>query len=186
MATTRYVALLRGINVGGRNAVPMADLRATVEEAGYGDVSTYIQSGNVLFSSDRPRGELQPHLESVLEDRFGIPMVVVVRSHRQLKSVVTKAPAGFGEEPDTYHSDVMFLRAPLTAAQVMAVIEAGALREGVDQAWPGSGVVYFSRLSAQRTRSKMSKILESPVYKQLTIRSWSTTTKLLRLLDESG
>ena len=60
----------------------------------------------------------------------------------------------------------------------------GAIREGVDQAWPGDGVVYFARLSAKRVQSKMSRIVGTPEYKQMTIRSWSTTTKLLDLLDE--
>lgn len=183
MATTRYVALLRGINVGGRKPVPMADLRAAFEESGYADVSTYIRSGNVLFSSDRPRTELEDHVEEVLERRFGIPLVVVVRSHRQMRAVVETAPPGFGEQPDTYHSDAIFLRAPLTPKRVMAVVEAGGLREGVDQAWPGTGVVYFARLSAQRTRSKMSRLISTPEYKLMTIRSWATTTKLLALLD---
>ena len=76
---------------------------------------------------------------------------------------------------------MIFLKAPLTAKQAMGVVE---LREGVDQAWPGTGVLYFARRSAERTRSRMSKIVGTPEYKLMTIRSWSTTTKLLALLDE--
>jgi uncharacterized protein (DUF1697 family) len=181
MAMTRYVALLRGINVGGRNPVAMADLRAAFEDHGCGSVCTYIQSGNVLFDSDTPRGGLEDDLEGMLERRFGVPLVVVVRSARQFRNVVRKAPDGFGTEPDRYHSDVVFLMAPLTSRQAMKVV---ALRDGVDQAWPGTGVVYFARLSAERTKSRMSKIVGTPEYQQMTIRSWSTTTKLLDLLDE--
>ena len=181
MATTRYVALLRGINVGGRNPVPMAELRAAVEEDGHREVATYIQSGNVLFESDVPRKELESRLEAALEQRFGIPLVVVVRSHRQLRAVVGSAPEGFGEQPDRYHSDAVFLRAPLNARSAMGVVQ---LRDGVDRAWPGTGVVYFERLSERRTQSRMSKIVGTPEYQLMTIRSWSTTTKLLQLLDE--
>jgi uncharacterized protein (DUF1697 family) len=182
MATTRYVALLRGINVGGRNKVAMADLRAAFEADGHRAVSTYIQSGNVLFTSHVPRANLEDQLEAALERHLGVPLVVVVRSHAQLRKVVEGAPPGFGQEPATYHSDAVFLKAPLTAAKAMEVVE---LREGVDQAWPGTGVVYFSRVSAERTKSKMSRIVGTPEYKLMTIRSWSTTTKLLALLDES-
>lgn len=181
MASTQYVALLRGINVGGRNPVPMATLRTAFEEAGYQQVRTYIQSGNVLFATDAPAATLEGAVEAVLEARFGFPIVVVVRSHRQLRAVVTRAPAGFGQDPATYHSDVVFLKAPLTAAQAMKVV---ALRDGVDQAWPGTGVVYFQRLSARRTQSRMAKIVGTPEYQSMTIRSWSTTTKLLALLDD--
>ena len=174
------MALVRGINVGGRNKVAMADLRATFEEAGYGTVSTYIQSGNVLFESAAPRRSLEPDIEAALEARFGVPLVVVVRSRIELRAVVASAPPGFGSQPDTYHSDVVFLRAPLTAEQAMAVVQR---REGVDQAWPGRGVVYFARLSERRAQSKMSKIVGTPEYQLMTIRSWATTTKLLELVD---
>ena len=181
MAPSRYVALLRGINVGGRNKVPMADLRAAMESAGHTDVSTYIQSGNVLFRSSTPRAELEERIEEVLEHRFGFPIVVVVRSHAQLRSVVERAPSKFGSQPTRYHSDALFLRAPLTSKQVMAITK---LRDGVDQAWPGTGVVYFQRLSAERTKSRLSSIMGTPEYANMTIRNWATTTKLLALLDE--
>ncbi|HEX5613809.1 MAG TPA: DUF1697 domain-containing protein [Acidimicrobiia bacterium] len=180
MPTRQYVALLRGINVGGKNIVAMADLRATLEAAGYGAVRTYIQSGNVLFESDAPKASLEPDIEAVLERRFGVPLVVVVRSHRELRAVVEQAPAGFGTRPHEYHSDVVFLKAPLTSRAAMRVVQ---LRDGVDQAWPGTGVVYFARLSARRVQSKMSKIVGTPEYRLMTIRSWSTTTKLLALAD---
>ena len=176
----RYVALLRGINVGGRNIVAMADLRAAFEAAGFQAVTTYIQSGNVLFESDARRDSLEDDLEAMLERRFGVPLVVMLRSHPQLRNVVEKAPDGFGGEPDVYHSDVMFLKRPLTSEQVMRVLE---LREGVDQAWPGTGVVYFARLSDRRAQSRMSRVVATPEYQRMTIRSWTTTTKLLSLLD---
>ncbi len=179
MGKARHLALLRGINVGGRNLVPMKDLRVAISER-FDDVETYIQSGNVLFDADAPRGSLELTIETLLEEAFGVRTVVVVLSHRQLRSVVGAAPEGFGEEPDRYHSDVLFLKPPVTAARVMRVIE---LREGVDRAWSGRGVVYFARLSARRSQSRLSRIVGSPEYQSLTIRSWSTTTRLLDLLD---
>jgi uncharacterized protein (DUF1697 family) len=174
----RYVALLRGINVGGRNPVPMADLRAAFEDAGHTAVRTYIQSGNVLFEAGGRVDE--DAVEAVLERRFGVPLVVVLRTERQLRAVVDGAPDGFGQRPQEFHSDVVFLKAPLTSRQAMRVVQ---VRDGVDQAWPGRGVVYFQRLSARRTASRMSKIVGTPEYKRMTIRSWATTTKLLSLLD---
>jgi uncharacterized protein (DUF1697 family) len=180
MAVNRYAALLRGINVGGRNPVPMVELREVFTTAGFTDVSTYIQSGNVLFSAARPGAGLEGHIEEVLEQRFGVPIVVVVRSLRQLRSVVGSAPPGFGERPEEYHSDAIFLKAPLTPAKAMKVVR---LRDEVDQAWAGTGVLYFARLSERRTQSKLSRIMGTPEYQLMTIRSWSTTTRLLALLD---
>lgn len=181
MGSTRYVALLRGINVGGKNIVPMADLRATFADGGYAGVRTYIQSGNVLFESSSSRSSLEAEIEALLEARFGVPLVVVVRSERELRDIVGSAPDGFGAQPGIYHSDVIFLKRPLTSAQAMRVV---AVRDGVDQAWAGKGVLYFARLSAERTKSRMSKIVGTPEYRSMTIRNWATTTKLLAMLDD--
>jgi len=175
------VALLRGINVGGRNKVAMSELRSAFEDAGHTDVGTYIQSGNVLFRSSVPRAKLEAEVERMLERHLGYPIVVVVRSQAQLRAVVAKAPKGFGATPKTYHSDAIFLRSPLTPTQVMKMVK---LRDGVDRAWPGQGVIYFQRLSAERTKSRMSSIVGTPEYANMTIRNWNTTTKLLALLDD--
>ncbi len=175
-----YVALLRGVNVGGINQISMADLRHAFEAEGYGTVRTYLNSGNVLFEADGKPPDLEDEVEAMLERRLGVDLVVVVRSRRQLQNIVRKAPEGFGQEPDLYHSDAVFLKAPLTPQRALGVVQ---LREGVDRVWSGTGVLYFARLSARRTQSKMSKIVGTPEYRLMTIRSWSTTTKLLSLWE---
>lgn len=169
--------LLRGINVGGRNTVAMADLRAVVADAGFDDVSTYIQSGNVLLTTPSRAG-LEAEIETLLADRLGMHLVVVVRTADQLRDVVRQAPDGFGTRPDTCHSDVVFLKSPLTATDAMRAV---SLREGVDTAWPGEGVLYFQRLSARRSQSRLSVLVSRPEYQQMTIRTWATTTRLVEL-----
>jgi uncharacterized protein (DUF1697 family) len=174
------VALLRGINVGGRNKISMVDLRAIFDDAGFGNVSTYIQSGNVAFESGGPRANLESDIEALLTERLENPPVVVVRSHRELRSVVVDAPAEFVGRTEGHHRDVVFLKAPLTSARAMDIVQ---LRDGVDEAWPGPGVVYFSRLIAQKTKSKMSRIAGTPEYRLMTIRNWATTSQMLTVLD---
>ena len=94
-----FVALLRGINVGGKNLVRMPDLVACFCDAGYRNVRTYIQSGNVLFTTDRPGGpELEAVLERMLEERFAIPILVMVRSREELAATIAAAPANHGSE----------------------------------------------------------------------------------------
>ncbi len=181
MGVLRYVALLRGINVGGRNRVAMADLRDAFAAEGYGEVKTYIQSGNVLFESDGDQRSSEGAIEAMLALRLGVDVTVVVRSRRQLGNIVRHSPDGFGEDAETYHSDVVFLKAPLTAAGAMRVVE---IREGVDRVWPGAGVLYFSRLSSKRSQSKLGLLAGTPEYQLMTIRNWRTTTKLLGLLDD--
>lgn len=180
MSAKQYVALLRGINVGGQNAVSMSDLRDAFEGHGFADVRTFLNSGNVVFSGGSSPSDLEDEIEEMLEAHLGRPLVVVVRSRRQMQNIVRKAPDGFGQQPDLYHSDVIFLKPPLTVGEAMEQVE---LREGVDQAWPGTGVIYFARLSARRTESRVNRMMSGPIYQRMTIRSWSTTTKLLDLLE---
>jgi uncharacterized protein (DUF1697 family) len=178
----RYVALLRGINVGGNNVIKMTALKACFEKQGFGDVVTYIASGNVLFSASASgAAQLALGIEAALAAAFNYEASVVLRSEKEMRAVVARAPAGFGTEPQKYRHDVIFLKAPLTAA---AAIKDVPLNPGVDQAWAGPGVLYFSRLIARATSSRLGNIVALPMYKNMTIRNWNTTTKLLQLLDQ--
>jgi uncharacterized protein (DUF1697 family) len=174
----QYLALLRGINVGGKNLVRMADLRAAFEEMDFADVATYIQSGNVLFRAPRQkREELTARIETTLSRRFSVELKVVLVTAAHLKDVIEHAPDGFGA--DAHLSDVIFLRKPLTVARALSVVE---LRDGVDSAWPGKGVLYFSRVASKASSSRLPKVVGRPEYKNMTIRSWSTTRKLHALM----
>ena len=102
---TTYVALLRGINVGGKNLIRMPALKACFEENGFEDVSTYIQSGNVLFSTSGRAAELTDRIEAMLAEAFDYVPTVVVRSQRQMQGVVAGAPKGFGTQPAKYRYD---------------------------------------------------------------------------------
>jgi uncharacterized protein (DUF1697 family) len=178
-----YIILLRGINVGGKNKLPMADLRKCLEELGFSDVSTYIASGNVILKSDKSADKIKAQIEKALPENFKLDsdlIKVLVLTHKQFQAVIDNKPKGFGDHPDKYHSDVIFLM-DITPKEALTVF---APREGVDQIWPGHGVIYSQRLSAQRTKSRLGKIAAAPAYKSMTIRSWSTTTKLLKLLEE--
>jgi uncharacterized protein (DUF1697 family) len=177
-----YLVLLRGINVGGKNKVPMAELRKLLEDLGYVDVSTYIASGNVVLRSDRTAAEIKSQIEDALPRAFRLDsdlISVLVLTHAQVRAVVKGKPNGFGEKPGTFHSDAIFLIG-MNAAKAMEVFDP---RAGVDTVWPGKGVIYSQRLSAERTKSRLNKIMGSPAYKSMTIRNWATTTALLELME---
>jgi uncharacterized protein (DUF1697 family) len=181
MTTPRsYVAFLRGINVGGKNLIRMPELAAAFSDAGYGDVRTHLQSGNVLFTAKPTRsGALEDAIEPALEKRFGIPILVVIRSREELARTIAGAPAGHGS--NDLRSEVIFLKRPLTAKQAMA--EMPELREGVDEISAGPGALYFSRVRARATKTRIQAFMAMPIFQQMSMRSWSTTTRLLELLD---
>ena len=176
----RYVVLLRGINVGGKNPVPMARLRQVLEDMGYEDVSTYIASGNVILRSDAGRDRIKQQIEAALPAAFTLDsalIAVLVLTAAELRAVVDDRPEGFGDQPDRYHSDAIFLM----GIDADTAMEAFNPREGVDTIWPGTGVIYSQRLSAERTKSRLNRVMASPLYKSMTIRNWATTTKLATL-----
>jgi uncharacterized protein (DUF1697 family) len=176
----RYVALIRGINVGGNNLIKMPALKACFEELGLRDVTTYIQSGNVVFASPKRAPEIARRLEAALEATFGCRTSIMLRSQKEMEAIVGSAPGGFGKQPDKYRYDVIFLHDSLTPA---AAIEKVATRPGVDQARAGRGVLYFSRLTAKASQSRLSRVMSLPIYKNMTIRNWRTTTTLLQMLS---
>ena len=178
---TSYLVLLRGINVGGKNKVAMADLRTALEGLGFENVATYIASGNVFLDSDLSAARVAVKIESALPKAFKLDVdliKVAVLSDDDLEAVVKKRPRGFGAEPAKYHSDAIFLMG-IDADEAMTVFSP---REGVDTVWPGKGVIYSRRLSTQRTKSRLGRIVGTPPYKSMTIRSWQTTLALRDLM----
>jgi uncharacterized protein (DUF1697 family) len=178
-----YVGLIRGINVGGKNKVPMATLKKCLEELGFSNVSTYIASGNVILQSNKKPDEIKDQIEKALPASFKLDselIRVLVLTHKQFQAVIENKPDGFGEQVDKYHSDVIFLM-DITAKDAMTVFSP---KEGIDRIWAGDGAIYSQRLSTQRTKSRLNKIMGTPAYKSMTIRNWNTTTKLLELLEK--
>jgi uncharacterized protein (DUF1697 family) len=177
----QHVALLRGINVGGKNVIKMAALKACFEALGLEYVRTYIQSGNVLFATvESDQARLTRQIEAALSSTFNYQSRVVLRSQAEMKAIVAHAPQGFGSQPDRFRYDVIFLKAPLTSAEAMKSVTTKA---GVDQAFGGDGVLYFSRLISKAAQSHLSRIVTMPIYQSMTIRNWNTTTKLLSMME---
>lgn len=177
----RCVALLRGINVGGKNIIKMPALKACFEKQGFAQVVTYIQSGNVLFSAaDADAAMLSPRIEAAIVKTFGCQASAALRSQKEMREIVRKAPKGFGTAPATYRYDVIYL---LPALRAETVLESVPTAPGVDEAHAGEGVLYFSRLIEKASRSRLSRLVSMPVYKSMTIRNWNTTTALLRMME---
>jgi uncharacterized protein (DUF1697 family) len=135
----------------------------------------------VIVDSDKSAEKVKAQVEQELIKNFKFDselIKVLVLTTEQLQEVIKNKPKGFGEEPDKYYSDAIFL-IDTSIEKVMPIFNP---LEGVDKIWPGNNVVYSQRLSAERTKSRLSKIATSPLYKSLTIRNWNTTTKLLKMI----
>lgn len=172
----RYVALLRGINVGGNNRIVMKELAEAFREAGHADVSTYINSGNVLFSA--PKRPSEEELEAIITDAFGLEISVLVRSHDEMAKVVAKAPKEL-DDPDV-RPDVYFLRPGLSPAAALEAMPDP--HPDVDRIWKGPGVLYTTRVAELASKSRLTKVVGTKLYKEISVRNWNTTRKLLEKL----
>ena len=194
-----HVALLRGINVGGRNKVPMADLREVVTSLGHTGVSTYIQSGNVLFSTaEDDTAKLAAALEAAIEDRFGIWSAVVVLSRDELGRVLAANP--YPDEPNPRMVHVVFLNGapPRDVLERISGAESAAAAKGsrdtVQSAGPAAGQPQALFLhtpdgfGTSELAQNVFKILAAPKKSKpgpaATARNWATATKLLSLCEE--
>ncbi len=186
-----HVALLRGINVGGRNKVPMADLREVVASLGHTGVSTYIQSGNVLFSTaDTDTAKLAAALESAIEYRFGIWSSVVVLTRDELAQVLAANP--YPDEPNPKMVHVVFLSAEPPGDLLMRIsaAESAVAAKGSRDAVQAAGQALFLHTPDGFGTSELAqavfKIISPPAKSkkhglEATARNWATATKLLSL-----
>ena len=180
MAIKKFLALLRGINVGGKNVIKMDSLIKAFEEMQCTNVTTCIQSGNILFCSAKTgKIALAQSIKKNLAKKFNIETRALILNHNDLEKIITGAPAGFGEEPETYRYDIWFLLPPLTADEVIRNTD---IKEGVDAIYRGKSAVYTTRLICQMGKSRLIRTNQMPMYQNITIRNWNTGKKLLDLM----
>jgi uncharacterized protein (DUF1697 family) len=183
-----HVALLRGINVGGRNKVAMAELRALMAELGHADVATYIQSGNVVFTSAQAdttdTTKLADQLEQAIADRLNVSCGVVVVSRDELQQVIEDNPFPAEDNPKAVHA--VFRRAELTGEEQATVAQATerAQAKGCQDEAVIVGRTMFLHTPDGLGRSELSaQLARTAASKTGTARNWATVHKLRAMLD---
>jgi uncharacterized protein (DUF1697 family) len=177
----RYVALLRGINVGGKSLVKMADLKTCVEELGLDNVSTYIASGNLLFESgERSAAKLEKKIERAIERRFRLPVKVIVLGRSTYAGIVKAIPKSWVGDT-SLRANVGFVHRSADARQVVHELQPDVAIEEVKAI---NGAILWATTRAALNRSVMRKLIGGAAYKELTVRNLNTTLKLQELLAE--
>jgi uncharacterized protein (DUF1697 family) len=184
MEKINYVALLRGVNVGGNNIIKMNELKMIFEEMNLSDVKTYIQSGNVIFNDfEKDKLRLLKKIENKLSKTLNNEIKVSLFTLSEMKEIINMKPHKYGEENEEYKYDVLFLIEPLTAKEAMKEIHT---RDGVDEVYEGNKVLYFKRLKEKIIKTYLTKIIGTPIYKNMTLRNWNTTEKLFELMERNN
>lgn len=175
----QYVALLRGINVGGNNKVDMKQLKGVFESVGMTSVRTYINSGNVLFQHDKEKdATLTVALERAIEREFGFHVSVLVKSEDEMRMAIEATPEEWHNDK-TMKCDVVFLWDGMSAQEARKELRA---RDGIDEVREVPGVIIWKVDRENATRNGLLKMAGTPLYKQVTVRNINTTRKLLELM----
>jgi uncharacterized protein (DUF1697 family) len=173
-----YVALLRGINVGGNSIIRMAELRDCVGALGHEEVRTLIASGNVLFRSpERSGAKLEAPLERAIAARFGLPVRLVVRSGHEVARIVECVPERWLSAPELRVSVGFLLR----EADASAIASRLTPRDGVDELVTAPGALLWATRRDALTRTGI-RLIGTPDYKLITARNLNTTLKLAELV----
>lgn len=175
------MALLRGINVGGNRRVEMKRLKATFEGAGFDNVRTYINSGNVIFEAgdDATPAALRTTVETAIEDDFGFPVTVLLRDERTIHAVVSALPDAWVNDASS-KCDVMFLGDDHDSVDVMAGL---TIKPEIDHVKAAPGAIIWHVDRPYVTRSGMFKLIGTPLYAQMTVRNCNTVRKLADLME---
>jgi uncharacterized protein (DUF1697 family) len=175
----RHVVLLRGINIGSRNRISMPELREALEDAGFKDVRTYLQSGNVVVGSTAKPESVGRKFEKLVKERFGLEIPVVVRTRDELARIVKRNPLGkVATDPKRYQ--VSFLSTKLSAKVVRELEEAAAPEERVEV----NGREVYAWHPKTIARSKLwNRLAGKGLGVTATSRNWATVEALLDLAD---
>jgi uncharacterized protein (DUF1697 family) len=175
----RYVAFLRGINVGGKTLIKMADLKTCIEALGLDDVSTFIASGNVLFKTGRRDGaRLEGEIERAIEERFGLSVKVVLLDRAAYARIIKAIPKAWAGDA-SLRANVAFVRRGTDAKKVVREL---APDPAIEEVKPVGGAILWATKRDALNRSVMRKLIGGAAYKNLTVRNLNTALKLHELL----
>ncbi|MFS0674717.1 DUF1697 domain-containing protein [Ornithinibacillus sp. 179-J 7C1 HS] len=175
-----YIALLRGINVGGNNKIDMKLLKQSFERVGMKNVVTYINTGNIIFTQDGlSKSELSGALEEVIYTDFGFQIRVIVRSLNDIRNIIQAIPDSWKNDKEM-KSDVMFL---WDEVDNQSVLEQLVIKPDVDTVKYVPGAILWSIDKKNLTKSGMSKIIGTKLYKLVTVRNVNTARKIYELMQ---
>jgi len=176
-----FVALLRGVNVGGKNNLSMSALKTNLSKAGFEDVTTYINSGNVLFTSSQTDArKLETNIERLLTTQHKLECKVVVRSLSEMKKLVESLPASWKGDESWAHN-VMFLRNSIDSKEVLKEL---APKPEIDKVLYRPGAVLWSARRSDIKQSTMNKLSSRKIFQHMTVRNPNTTRKLYELMKK--
>lgn len=170
----KYIALLRGINVGGHRKVEMKRLRSCLESVACAPVETYLNSGNAIFESDKSKDELQLLIPEVLQSEFGFEIQTLIKTEKEIKKIANAIPDHWKNNSEQ-KTDVAYLFPEVDTET--SLDELPVIREFIDMRYV-EGAILWNVLKKDYNRSRLSKITAHKLYQSMTVRNVNTARQL--------
>ena len=176
-----FVALLRGVNVGGNNMISMSSLKKSFETLGFSDVVTYINSGNIIFKSrEADARKLEVKIEKMLSKEYQLESKVVLRGFSEMEKLVQNLPRNWTGDSG-WRYNVIFLRHTIDSEKILAELE---VKKDIEEVVYRPGTLLWSAEVSALTRTNMLKLSSRKMYHDMTIRNLNTTRKLHELMKK--
>lgn len=178
-----FVALLRGVNVGGNNMISMKSLKESFEKLGFANVTTYINSGNIIFKTkEADARKLETKIEQMLEREYQLTSKVVVRSLAEMESIVKNLPKNWGADKD-WRYNVVFLRHSIDSKKILDELE---VRKDIEAVFYRPGALLWSSQMSALKGTEGLKFSNRKMGQELTVRNTNTTRKLCDLMKKAA
>lgn len=176
-----FVALLRGVNVGGNNMISMSSLKTSFERLGFDNVSTYINSGNIIFKSkEADARKLERNIEGVLSKEYGLQSKVVIRSLPEMAKLVENLPKSWTAD-SSWRYNVIFLRHTIDSEEMVKDVFP---KSDIELVTYRPGALLWSAQVSNLSRTNMLKLSSKKIFQDMTVRNLNTTKKLLALMSK--
>ena len=176
-----FVALLRGVNVGGNNMISMKSLKESFMTMGFKEVTTYINSGNIIFTTrEDDARQLEKKIEQMLSSDYQLDSKVVIRSLSELEKLVKSLPSTWSGDSD-WRYNVIFLRHTIDSKKILADLPANS---DIEEIVYRPGTLLWSAQATEFSRTNMAKLASRKVFQDMTVRNLNTTKRLYELMKK--
>lgn len=170
----RFVALLRGINVGGNKGVDMKRLRALFESEGWENISTYLNSGNVTLDTDLKREDLKERIEALLKEEYGFEVTTLVKTKDEMRTIAMAIPEEW-QNDETHKTDVAYLFPEIDSESTLDMLP--IRRDYIDIRYV-KGAIFWNVERKNYNKSQINKVIGQKVYQLMTVRNVNTARHL--------
>ena len=176
----KYIALLRGVNISGKNKVPMKELKTYLEDLNYKNVTTYLNSGNIIFDTNQKPNEIEKNIKTILKDKLNVDTEIYITTKDLLEDLLNNQPDWWGKEDKQIYDNIIFIIPPKTYNEVYNIL--GIPNQKLEKIKEYKNNIFWSYiLKEYRKTNWWSKTAQKDVNKYITIRTANTIKKVLEI-----